>query len=162
MENVFRTRLLTLSVLLMMMMSQTVKAAPETVRPLQFSLSNFLQTSVLAFKGNTTTVERLLNQIRNKKSNSVCVCEIMELRNNNQEVSNVAVFAEKTNYGSIGDEYKAAERQIRKERKQMKQLYYDKIITQERVAVANSCLSLYIKLIGYNPDLKVYDILNAD
>lgn len=161
MLHVFRIRLFCLSATLLIF-SLSVFANGETVKPAQFQLNVFIQASLPVLNGNTSMAEAYLNETGKKINKSVCVCEIMELRNNNSQVSNVAVFAETTNYGNMGDEYKKAERLIRKERKLMKQVYYDEIRTQEKLAAATDCLNLYIRLKGYHPDLKLYDILDAD
>ncbi len=161
MANVFRTRFYCLCIILTVV-TLSANAGNGTVRPEQFSLSAFIKASVPVFNGNAAKAEALIAQLKSKTVNTVCVCEIMELRNNNVQISNVAVFAEKTNAGNIGNEYKIAERMISRERKQMKQVYFDAVKTNSRMAVATNCLSLYMKLKETTPELKLYDILDAD
>ena len=161
MAKLFRTRFYCLCII-MAVATLPAKANDGTVRPGQFNLSVFIKASVQVFNGNTAKVEAFLKNLRSKTANTVCVCEIMELRNNNMHISNVAVFAEKTHKGNMGNEYKMAERMISRERKQMKQVYFDAVKTNARLAVATNCLSLYMKLKEATPELKLYDILGVD
>ncbi|HTN06399.1 hypothetical protein [Agriterribacter sp.] len=161
MAKLFCTRFYCLCIM-MAVATLPAKANDGTVRPGQFNLSVFIKASVQVFNGNTAKVEAFLKNLRNKAAGTVCVCEIMELRNNNMQISNVAVFAEKTNKGNIGNEYKMAERIINRERKQMKLVHFDAVKTNTRIAVTTNCLSLYMKLKEATPELKLYDILDAD
>ncbi|HRN55915.1 MAG TPA: hypothetical protein PLL71_05655 [Agriterribacter sp.] len=162
MANVFRTRLYCLCFVLATAAALPAKANDGTVRPGQFNLDAFIKASVHLLNENSIKLQAFMKNVRSKPANTVCVCEILELRNNNMQVSNVAVFAEKTNNGNMGNEYKMAERMISRERKQMKQVYFDAVKTNARLAVATNCLSLYIKLKETTPELKLYDILDAD
>ena len=161
MAKLFRTRFYCLCII-MAVATLPAKANNGTVRPEQFSLIAFLKASFQVFNGNSLKVEVFLENLKSKTENTVCVCEIMELRNNNVHISNVAVFAEKTHKGNMGNEYKMAERMISRERKQMKQVYFDAVKTNARLAVATNCLSLYMKLKEATPELKLYDILGVD
>jgi hypothetical protein len=144
------------------MAALSAKANDESVQPEQFNLNAFVKASVSILDGNAARVEAFLNKLKNKESTSICVCEILELQNNNSKYTNVAIFAEKTNKGNIGNGYKVAERTIAKEKKQMRSIYFDAVKINTKVAVASNCLSLYMKLKAEAPGLKLYDILDAD
>lgn len=140
----------------------SAKANEEAARPKQFNLNIFVHTAFNMDKQGTQAVDKLLKSYISRGSQSVCVCEIMDLSNNNYQVNNVAIFAEKTANGNLGNEYKTAERLLSKERKQMKSMFFNKVKTNTKMAVTSNCLSLYLKLKGQNPELKLYDVLNAD
>lgn len=161
MTSKFRTRFFGLF-LSLVITTFTAKADNGSARPEHFNLKAYIKASAQVLNSNVSKVKALETNFISRKTNAVCVCEIMELRNNNVEISKVAVFAEKTNYGDMGNDYKIAERVIRKERKQMKEVYFDEIKTSSRMAVATSCMNLYSKLKKASPELKLYEILNAN
>jgi hypothetical protein len=145
MKTFLRTRFCSLFIVLSLV-SFSAKAGDDAVRPSQFDLKIFVKASLNFMGGNAFKAEALLNKLKEKQTDRVCVCEIMELQNNNAQFSNVAVLAEKTNNGDMGKEYKVAERQINHEKKQMKAQMFDQVKVNTRIAVATDCLSLYIKL----------------
>jgi len=138
------------------------KADGGIVRPAQFNLGAFVKASVNFMNGKSSKAEVLLEKLKSKNSDRICVCEIMELQNNNAEFTDVAVFAEKINTGDMGKGYKTAEREIAKEKKQMKAMFFDEVKVNTKIAVATDCLSLYMKLRQNTNGLKMYDILDAD
>jgi hypothetical protein len=161
MANLFRTRFGSLCIILTIT-AFSAKANGDAVQPEQFNLNAFVKASVNLLGENDAKIESFLNKLKKKKLTSICVCEILELQNNNSKFTNVAIFAEKTNKGNIGNGYKTAERMIAKEKKQMKAIYFDAIKINTKMAVASNCLSLYMKLKVQAPALKLYDILDAD
>mgnify|MGYP001028184609 CR=1 FL=1 len=161
MANLFRTRFGSLCIIITMA-TLSAKANDGAVQPEQFNLNAFVKASVSILDGNAAKIEVALDKLKNMESASICVCEILELQNNNSIFPNVAIFAEKTNKGNIGDGYKIAERIIAKEKKQMRSIYFDAVKINTKVAVASNCLSLYMKLKATAPGLKLYDILDAD
>lgn len=162
MKNFLRTRFCSLTIMFFLLSTLAVKAGDDAVRPHQFDLAKFVRASVNFMGGNAGKAEALLEKLKNRQTDRVCVCEIMELQNTNAQFSNVAVLSEKTNNGDMGKDYKIAERQITQEKKQMKAQFFDQIKVNTRIAVATDCLSLYVKLRQENTGLKLYDILDAD
>lgn len=162
MKSCLRTRFCSLSIMFFLLGTLSVKAGDDAVRPHQFDLAKLVRASVNFIGGNAGKTEVLLERLKNKQTNRVCVCEIMELQNTNAQYTNVAVLAEKTNNGDMGRDYKVAERQITQEKKQMKAQFFDQIKVNTRIAVATDCLSLYVKLRQETTGLKLYDILDAD
>ncbi|HRP58510.1 hypothetical protein [Agriterribacter sp.] len=161
MANSFRTRFGSLCIVLAMTAS-SAKANGDAVQPEQFNLTAFIKASVNILGENGVKVDAFVDQLKKKKSTSICVCEILELQNNNSRFTNVAIFAEKTNKGNMASGYKTAERVIAKEKKQMRSVYFDTVSINTKMAVASNCLSLYMKLKAQTPALKLYDILDAD
>lgn len=143
-------------------MVSSAKANEEAARPKQFNLNLFVYTAFNMDKQDARAVDQLLESYISRGSRSVCVCEIMELSNNNNQVNNVALFAEKTANGSLSNEYKTAERVLSKERRLMKSMFFDRVKTNTRMAVNSNCLSLFLKLKNQTPGLKLYDVINAD
>ena len=137
-------------------------ANEDAARPGLFNLNLFVQATVDMAKPGSAAARQLLDNTRNSNTNSVCVCEIVELQNNNAQFSDVAIFAEKTNNGDLGREYKIAEQKISKEKKQMKAMFFEKVKTQTKIAATSNCFSLYLQLKGRYPELKLYDILNGN
>lgn len=162
MKSFLRTRFCSLSIAFFLFGTLTVQAGDEAARPQQFELTRLVKASVNFIGGNSGRTDALIAKLKNWQNDRVCVCEIMELQNTNNQFSNVAVLAEKTNNGDMGRDYKLAERQITKEKKQMKAQFFDNIKVNARIAVATDCLSLYIKLRQEKTGLALYDILDAD
>lgn len=162
MRNLLRTRFVLL-VALFSLLTVAAQAGDEAVRPSQFNLSAFVKSSVNFMNGKSARkAEALLEKVRTQQTDKICVCEIMELQNNNAEFTNVAVFAEMVNNGNMGKGYKTAEREIAKEKRQMKAMFFDQVKVNTKMAVATDCLSLYMKLNQENINIKMYDILDAD
>ncbi|MFT3702346.1 MAG: hypothetical protein QM802_08255 [Agriterribacter sp.] len=161
MKTFLRTRFCSLFIVLSLV-TLSAKAGDDAVRPSQFNLKAFAKASLNFVGADAYRAEALIDKLKSKQTDRVCVCEIMELQNNNVQYSNVAVLAEKTNNGDMGKEYKIAERQITQEKKQMKAQLFDDVKVNTRIAVATDCISLYIKLRQEKAGLKLYDILDAD
>lgn len=149
-------------ILSLIMIEVPAVAGHQVARPTHFDLRELIKASLHFLKGNTHQINAILTKLEQKESaDRICICEIMELRNNNIRVSDIAVFAERTNYGDLGRDYKIAERLIKKEKKQMKSAFFDHIKVSTRIAVATDCLSLYMKLQQETSGLQLYDILDA-
>lgn len=163
MRTFLNTRLSSLIIAFLLILAEfPAVAGHDIARPAQFNLREFVKASLNFLSGNTHKANAIITNLEAKKTDMVCVCEIMELENNNVHVSDIAVLAEKTSYGDIAGEYKAAERLVKKEKKQMKSEFYDHIKVNSRIAVATDCVSLYMKLRQETTGLQLYDILDAD
>ena len=94
-------------------------------------------------------------------SGRICSCQIMNLESSNYSRRHIAVFAEKTNHGSAAD-FNAARNRIRRERKHLKQMFYDKVEVVAEISAEGTCRSMYVKLKSNDARLQIYEILNAD
>jgi hypothetical protein len=94
-------------------------------------------------------------------SGRICSCQIMNLESSNYNHRHIAVFAEKTNHGSAAD-FNAARSRIRRERKHLKQMFYDKVEVVAEISAEGTCHSMYLKLKSDDAHLQIYEILNAD
>jgi cell wall-associated NlpC family hydrolase len=95
-------------------------------------------------------------------SSKVCSCQILNVKSNNEEVENVAVFAQKTNNGDISADLNAATATIEAAKKQMKGQFYSNVKVVAKKQVAIPCSELYKQLKNQNDNIKMYDILDAD
>ena len=92
----------------------------------------------------------------------VCACQLMNLRSRNDQLENVAIFAEKTNYGDQKRDFSIVKDVLEKEKKHMKSFFYNKIEVLNKMVVATDCKTLYRQLQTTNNDVKLYQVLDAD
>ncbi|HMH35228.1 MAG TPA: hypothetical protein VK543_19465 [Puia sp.] len=148
-----RTRFLAL---LFIVMSNQLLAGDGSLKPqTQFSpsfMGSVKKLDAIAAASNKT----------GKTGVKICSCQILEMKSNNFEHKNVAVFAEKTNFGKFSADYGVATDVIEKEKKHIRLFFYDKVKVVNKVAEATDCKSLYIKLKDADQSLVMYDILDAD
>ena len=97
----------------------------------------------------------------NSTRGRICSCQILNLESSNYNHQHIAVFAEKTNHGSSAD-FRAAKNRINKEKKHLKNMFYDKVEVVAEVEAEGSCHSMYVKLKSRDARLQIYEILNAD
>ncbi len=95
------------------------------------------------------------------KGTVFCSCQILHMSSSNYNHQEMAVFAEKTNRGE-GTEFAEAKSRIEKEKKKLKQQFYDKVAVVVEMTAPVSCQSLYRRLKTQNQSLQVFDILDAD
>ena len=163
MKTVLRTRFLL--VVLASFTFTLAKANNEKTSPYQFSISEFVKATVQFLHANPSKASNFLQKLKEKNTSRICVCEIMDLQNNNSEFSGVALFSEKTNNGDVSRDIHKAEKVMDQEKKHMKELFFDKVKVTNKITAATDCLSLYMKLnrgTGGTDGIKMYDILDAD
>lgn len=135
----------------------------ESAMPLQFNLKTFIRSSVSFMAGGNMNAETILQKVKSQPNTArVCACEILKLKNNNNEFENVALFSEKTNYGDLSADYKTAGQLLNAENKHLKSFFFDQVEVKNKINAPTDCVSLYLRLKTQNDDLKMYDILNAD
>jgi hypothetical protein len=142
-------------------------AGAGSVRPVDYlmgkgvksvqKLDSFL-SSVLVVSVKSATAD---GSEKTASSARICSCQILNLESSNYNHRHIAVFAEKTNHGSSSD-FSTAKNRIEKEKKHLKQLFYDKVKVVAEVNSTGTCHAMYIRLKSNDSDLQVYDILNAD
>jgi hypothetical protein len=156
-------RTLSLAFVFLCVTVSSISANDSTASPAQFTLKSFIKASVQFMNNKNMNADMLLQMMANQNSTAkVCVCEIMELKSNNYQFQNVAVLSEKTNNGDLTADYKSASKLLSKERKHMKDFFFDVIKVTEKFTAATDCVSLYLMLRRDAVDLKLYDILDAD
>jgi hypothetical protein len=149
-------RTLSLALLCIILVDNNSFAGDASVRPVSFLPKNFLSTV------KNVDADFALNEINRSKGAKICSCQILNLESANYQHRNVAVFAEKTNHGNYSSDYKIAKDAIEKEKRHLRQMFYDKLKVVNKIAQTTDCRSLYIKLKGADSSLVMYDILDAD
>jgi hypothetical protein len=91
----------------------------------------------------------------------ICSCQILNLESTNYNHRYVVLLAEKTNDGH-SSAFTIAKNRIRKEKKHLKNLFYDKVRVVAELQGAGSCKSMFYKLRLTDRNLQLYEILNAD
>jgi len=97
----------------------------------------------------------------NSTRGRICSCQILNLESANYNHQHIALFAEKTKRGSSAD-FHAAKNRINREKKHLKQMFYDKVEVVGEVEAEGSCHSLYVRMRSKDARLQIYEILNAD
>ena len=92
----------------------------------------------------------------------VCACQILNLKSNNEQLENVALFSEKINNGDLSADFTVAIEILEKEKKQMKSQFFNKVTVVNKLVVPTDCQSLFKQLKVTNDNLKMYELLDAD
>ena len=97
----------------------------------------------------------------NSTSGKICSCQVLNLESSNFDHRYVVLLAEKKG-DSNGSAYAVAKNRIQKEKKHLKQMFYDKIKVVSEIQGAGSCKEMFYRLRTADVSLKLYEILNAD
>lgn len=120
--------------------------------------------SALEFRVTERSVtEQLKHSVEENSSIAVkvCSCQILNMESKNYNHRYVVLLAEKTNDGH-SSAFTIARNRIRKEKKQLKNLFYDKVKVVAELQGTGSCKSMFYKLRMVDRNLQLYEILNAD
>jgi hypothetical protein len=146
-----------------MLIAISATAGEKSASPFNFTLQNLVAVEKAIEVSNASINSAFNNSGKKEKNNSkVCACEILKLSNNNAAKENVAIFSEITNNGDINAEYKTALEILQKQKKNMKDQYYDKVKVNQTITAAMDCKTLYLKMAKSEGGLVMYDILDAD
>jgi hypothetical protein len=113
----------------------------------------FFNAAILIHSIKTAPVE--------KNNAKICACQLMDVKSTNEDLQNLAVFAEKTNYGDVENEQQATLQVLKSEKKNMK-AFYSKVTVTREIIVTMDCASLKKKLKGAYENLTVFETLDAD
>jgi len=91
----------------------------------------------------------------------ICSCQVLNLESSNFDHRFVVLLAEKKNDGTRSA-YTIAKNRIQKEKKHLKQMFYDKIEVVSEKQAAGSCKEMFYRLKTADVSLQLYEILNAD
>jgi hypothetical protein len=136
--------------------SNSLLASGGSPKPVSPFPSTFLNSVKKADAGFNLTSEESRAKPR------ICSCQILSMSSRNYQHSNVAVFAEKVNSGSLAAGLDATREAIEKEKKHLRLMFYDKLQVTFRTSEATDCRSLFNRLKEQNSSLVLYDILDAD
>jgi hypothetical protein len=120
--------------------------------------------SILSVRVSLLEVKKeseLTSEEINSSAGRICSCQVLNLESSNYDHRYVVLLAEKKNNGS-GTAYAIAKNRIQKEKKHLKQMFYDKIKVVSEVQGAGSCKAMFYRLRTADVNLQLYEILNAD
>jgi hypothetical protein len=92
----------------------------------------------------------------------VCACQILRVASNNENETLIAVFAQGANNGDLSANFASAMTVLEKEKKHLKDFFYTKISTSEKVTAPTPCSMLYKNIQVKYSNVKMYDVLDAD
>ena len=136
--------------------TEIILAGDGSIKPASRFSAHFMATLKAADKAFVPAISK------ETKSFKICSCQILDLKSNNYDHRHFAVFAEKTNHGDISSDHSIAKSVIEKEKKHLKEMFYDQMKVVSRVSESGDCKSLYSKLKADDQSLVMYDILDAD
>jgi flagellar basal body rod protein FlgB len=146
-----------------MLIAMASTAGEKSASPFNFTLQNLSAAEKAIEASNASAGIFSVNAEKKEKNKSrVCACEILKLSNNNADQENVAIFSEITNNGDINAEYKTALEILQKQKKNMKDQYYDKVKVNQTITAPMDCKTLYMKMSKSDGGLVMYDIIDAD
>jgi hypothetical protein len=143
-------------------------ARPISVRPINSISYNSKQVEKLDsfLKARVAVMEvkkesELSAEEAASSNGKICSCQVLNLESSNYDHRYVVLLAEKKNDGS-GVAFDVAKNRIQKEKKHLKQMFYDKIKVVAEVQGTGSCKAMFLRLRTADSSLQLYEILNAD
>jgi hypothetical protein len=103
----------------------------------------------------------LTSEEANSSTEKICSCQVLNLVSSNYDHRYVVLLAEKK-YDGSGTAFAMAKNRIQKEKKHLKQMFYDKIQVVSEMHGAGSCKAMFYRLRQADVNLQLYEILNAD
>jgi len=140
------------------------RGSAKPVHTLQLRMDQIQQLDhLLSTNLVVQTIGNPVNVSAEEKNTTVriCSCQILDLESSNYNQQRVVLLAEKTGHGGSKD-FTVARNHIQKEKKHLKQLFYDKVKLVAETQGTGSCRSLYFKLKTADSRLQLYEILDAD
>ncbi len=149
-------KIFTLFTIALIFLSQWVNANDHASRPVSILGSAFLHKAIVKAAKLNLSKDHL------RKERKICSCQVLDLKSSNYDHKHVAVFAEKSKYDDFSSDFHAAKAAIEKEKKHLKDFFYDQLEVVENISEETDCRTLYFKLKYADQSLVLYDILNAD
>ncbi len=122
-------------------------------------LDSFLSASVSV--SSEKKISETLPEASSESAGRICSCQILNLGSSNYDHRYVVLLAEKTMDGTHSP-YSIAKSRLLKEKRQLKQMFYDKVKVVAEIQGAGSCKSMFFRLKTADSHLQLYEILNAD
>jgi hypothetical protein len=123
--------------------------------------TNATPKSPIPFLNASILISSIKNAPVEMNNAKICACQLLDVKSNNEDLQNLAMFAEKTNNGDLSNEQQAAMQVLQKEKKHLK-TFYSTITVKREIIVTTDCASLYKQLKGAYENLKVFGTLDAD
>jgi len=136
--------------------TQLIFAGDGSIKPASHFSGHFPETLKSAYKKFVPNISET------KKSFKICSCQILDLKSNNYDHRHLAVFAEKTDNGDLSSDHSIAKSVIEKEKKHLKEMFYDQMKVINSVSESGDCLSLYSRLKADDQSLVMFSVIDAD
>jgi hypothetical protein len=133
----------------------SVSFVSANIEKLDSILSNRVSVMEVKKESELTTEEA------KSSTGKICSCQVLNLESSNFDHRYVVLLAEKKN-DSNGTAYTIAKKRIQKEKKYLKQMFYDKIKVVSEKQGTGSCKEMFYHLKTADVTLQLYEILNAD
>lgn len=120
--------------------------------------------SILSSRVSVIEVKKepeLTTEDGNSSTEMICSCQVLNLESSNYNHRFVVLLAEKKN-DRTGTAFTKAKNRIQKEKKHLKQMFYDKIQVVSEMQGTGSCKAMFYRLKTADMSLQLYEILNAD
>jgi hypothetical protein len=147
---------------------QTGFAGQGSVRPVMnasfVSVNIEKLDSILSDRVSVMEVKKeseLTSEEAKSPTGKICSCQVLNLESSNFDHRFVVLLAEKKNDGTRSA-YTMAKNRIQKEKKHLKQMFYDKIKVVSEKQGTGSCKEMFYRLKTADVSLQLYEILNAD
>jgi hypothetical protein len=134
---------------------KNVSLISESIKKLDSVLTN--EVSLVEIK----TASDLTSDEANSSVSKICSCQILNLTSSNFDHRYVVLLAEKKT-DRRGTAFTVAKNRIQKEKKHLKQMFYDKVELVSETQSTGSCKDMFYRLKATNVSLQLYEILNAD
>lgn len=122
-------------------------------------LDSFLSASVSV--SSAKEISETIPETSSESAGRICSCQVLNLGSSNYDHRYVVLLAEKTIDGTHSA-YSVAKSRLQKEKRQLKQMFYDKVKVVAEIQGAGSCKSMFFRLRTADSHLQLYEILNAD
>jgi hypothetical protein len=147
---------------------QTGLASQSSVRPVtnvSFDSARIEKLdSILSNRVSVMEVKKeseLTPEEANSSTGKICSCQVLNLASSNYDHRYVVLLAEKKSDGN-GTAITIAKNRIEKEKRHLKQMFYDKIQVVSEMQGTGSCKAMFCRLKTADVSLQLYEILNAD
>ncbi|MFI5155544.1 MAG: hypothetical protein ACHQEM_05140 [Chitinophagales bacterium] len=136
--------------------AQWANANGHACRPVSTFSTKFLNKAIEAYDKIHLASEN------HGKVGKICSCQVLDLKSSNYDHKHMAVFAEESKRDDLSADFQAAKAAIEKEKKHLKDFFYDQMHVVGTISEETDCRTLYLKLKFADQSLVLYDILNAD
>ena len=96
-----------------------------------------------------------------KVNSKICACQVLNVNSKNQRNLRIALLVEKTS-GESASDLALIRQMFDKEKRYMKNFFYDEMKMIGNMMAPTDCQTLYKKLQESNSNLQLYQVLDAD
>jgi hypothetical protein len=92
---------------------------------------------------------------------TVCVCEFVEMENNNSIYGDMVLLAQANDVRGRGSGLRLASQALKEGKRKMKEIDFDRVHTLKRVIIQTDCTSFLQALRKEKENIRVYEVLDA-